>query len=61
VKAWTAFFLVLVPFAIPFLYPVWWMFLVVAQVLSIPLVMNFNRVQVEQLRPYFREHLAKGR
>ena len=58
-KAWTALFLVFVPFGLAVLYPVWWMFFVVAPVLSLPLIANFNRVQVEQLRPRFRELLAK--
>jgi hypothetical protein len=59
VKAWSAFLLVFLPFGLPCLYPAWWMFFLVAPALSVPLIANFNRVQVGQLRPYFREHLAK--
>lgn len=58
-RAWAAFLLVFVPFGLAFLYPVWWMLFVVAPVLSLPLIANFNRVQVEQLRPHFRELLTK--
>ena len=58
-KAWAAFLLQFVPFGISLLYPQWWMFFVVAPVLSLPLIANWNRLQVEQLRPHFRELLAK--
>jgi hypothetical protein len=58
VRGWGAFLLVWLPFGIPLLYPTWWMFFVVAPAVALPLVAHFNRVQVEQLRPYFREHLA---
>lgn len=58
-KGWSAFLLALLPFGLAFIYPAWWRFFVVAPAVSLPLIANFNRVQVEQLRPYFRERLAK--
>ena len=58
-KAWLAFFVAFIPFAVPLLYPVWWMFFVVVPVLSLPLIVNWNQIQVEELRPYFREQLAR--
>lgn len=59
VRTWTAFLVVFVPFALPLLLPTWWMFFIVAPVLFVPLILNFNRLQVEELRPFFQEYRAR--
>jgi len=55
-KTRASLFLCFAPWLLPFIHPVWWLFCIVSPILMVPAILNFNRLQVEELRPFFRDY-----